>query len=265
MAYAAIFPQNFDHYKNIINGAGGTMNPDNPIKSAKWHVLAEGDSWFHFNALRIQENLLHALMFEKSTVIVNMALSGDNIIQMINPNIPGLFNKIRAKAFKAALKYREWDFILLSACGNDLIDAFDGGYDVGDSKKVKLIKACKKPNDYSDFLNLDELDTAINSIKESFDYMVQLIKETGGSKNHKTKIIAHTYDYFTLRDVQNGHKSIRQKALEKHNVPKTYWKQITGLLNDRLRDLLLSFNDSTKYPNVLVINTMDTLTPADQD
>lgn len=265
MSYKAHFARNLDDYKNKFYGPGGVLNPSDPALKADWHVLAEGDSWFNFNEIRLQENLLMELEFEKSTVICNLALSGDNVAQMINPKIPGAFNKSRAKSYKSALEFKQWDMILLSACGNDLIDSFVGGYDVGKDRKVKLIKACENPRDFKDFLNMDDLEIAIKSITESFAYMIKLIRETGKGKNKKTKIIAHTYDYFTLRDAPKGDKSRRQKALEKHKAPKTYWKQISGLINDRMAGFLLSFNDPLNYPNVFVINTMDTLTPADQD
>lgn len=265
MAYKALFARDFSDYKSRVNGSTGGLDQDDPIIGADWHVLAEGDSWFHVNKLRLQENLLQQLEFKKPTVIVNLAMGGDNVAQMINPAISGLFNKSRAKAYKSALEFRKWDQILLSACGNDLIDSFVGGYDVGENRKVKLIKTCENPKDFKDFLNMEDLEVAIKSIAESFANMIELIRNTGKGRNKKTKIIAHTYDYFTLRDAPKGDKSRRQKALEKHNVPKTYWKQISGLINDRLAGLLLSFNDSSKYPNLFVVNTMDTLTPADQD
>ena len=265
MSYRALFARNLIDYKNKFYGPDGALNPSDPALKADWHVLAEGDSWFHFNKLRPQENLLMQLEFARSTVVCNLALSGDNVAQMINPKIPGLFNKSRAKTYKSALELRRWDMILLSACGNDLIDAFVGGYDVGKDKKVKLIKSCENPKDFKDFLNMEDLEVAIKSISQSFAHMIKLIRESGKGKNEKTKIIVHTYDYFTLRDAPKGDKTRRQKALEKHGVPKTYWKQISGLMNDRLAALLLSFNNPSKYPNLHVINTMDTLTPADQD
>ena len=265
MSYKALFVRGFDDYKSRFYGPGRSMNSSDPVFSADWHVLAEGDSWFNFNELRLQENLLQQLEFKKSTVICNLALSGDNVAQMINPKILGIFNKSRAKTYKLALELKQWDMILLSACGNDLIDSFVGGYDVGKDKKVKLIKSCENPKDFKDFLNMDDLEVAVNSITDSFANMIKLIRETGKGNNINTKIIAHTYDYFTLRDAPKGDKSRRQKALEKHNVPKTYWKQISGLINDRMAGFLLSFNDQKKYPNVFIINTMDTLTPADQD
>lgn len=250
----------FDTYKKALSGLDSKREQ---VIYAKWHVLAEGDSWFHFNRSPFkgpQENLLKTLEFKKSAVIVNMAMSGDNVAQMMNPNIPGFFNASRVATFKSALEYRKWDMILLSACGNDLIDAFDGGYDIG-TRKVKIIQACDNPTSFTDYLNLADLDDALESIKDSYSNLISIIRNAGGKKNDTTKIIGHTYDYFTLRNIKSKGKSKRQIALEKHGVPPTYWKQITGYLNDRLRGLLLSFNGA----NVVIVDTMDTLNPADQD
>ena len=257
---------NFDGnngYKDRVNGPRIIMNPSDPIKFAEWHVLAEGDSWFHFNRIGFQENLLQELEFSKTTVIVNMAMSGDNIAQMINHHTPGLFNSARVKAFKDAVAYVKWDFILISACGNDVIDAFDGGYDVGD-KKVQIIKSCSNPTSFLDFIDNDSLDATIISIKQSFDILISLVRGIDNRLNLETKIIAHTYDYFTLRNI-SGSKSTRYKALKRNKVPATYWKQITGLMNDRICVALLSFNNSIKYPNVVVVDTLGTLDQADQD
>ncbi|NOS97049.1 MAG: hypothetical protein HOP25_01070 [Methylotenera sp.] len=266
MSYKAII-NGYEEYKELRSGAGTITDEGRKINFCNSHILAEGDSWFHFNLLGVQENLLQSIEFSKPTAIANMALSGDDVSQMMDGSIKGFFNKSRVKHFKAAIAYQQWDMFLLSAGGNDLINAFDGGYKVSDTETVQIIK--KKDENSNGLSHLDYIDEkalkqALAHIKECFAQIIAMLRHD--SRHSQTPIIAHTYDYFTLRHCKNKKdKSIRQKALENCNVPKTYWKLITELMNDQLAQTLLTFNDDGTYPNVRVINTLSTLTQADQD
>jgi hypothetical protein len=268
MSYKAII-NGFEEYKSLRNGPGSLTEAGRNMNFCKSHILAEGDSWFHFNRLSmsVQENLLQSLSFSKTTAIANMALSGDDVSQMMDGSIKGFFNESRVKVFEAAIAYQQWSMFLLSAGGNDLINAFDGGYKVSDTETVQIIK--KKDEGSSGLSHLDYVDEkaltqALEHIKECFAQLI--VKLRHDEKHSQTPIIAHTYDYFTLRHCKNKKdKSIRQNALESCNVPKTYWKLITELMNDQLAQTLLTFNNNITYPNVRVINTLSTLTQADQN
>lgn len=83
-------------------------------------LLAEGDSWFTFSTqwLPRNSNLLFGLDVPERTFIANCATPGDTLRHMVqfprNPAFAGSFSGPRA---------RIWDAVLLSAGGNDLIDA----------------------------------------------------------------------------------------------------------------------------------------------
>jgi hypothetical protein len=82
----------------------------------RYRLLAEGDSWFTLGGLPTS-NLLFSMRFAAPTVIVNCALPGDTIrhISEIASN----------RELGAALDVRfgaQWDALLLSGGGNDLID-----------------------------------------------------------------------------------------------------------------------------------------------
>ena len=253
--------KSFVDYKNLTDGPLSKLRPDLSLKNRDWHVLAEGDSWFSFSSKNLNCNLLTVLEFNKSTAICNLSCPGDNVDQMMNDSKKGLFNSRRVKIFKRAVKHRKWDLFLLSAGGNDLIDAFDGGYEVSQKIKLKIIKSDKNGNDYLDYLDLNALQLALEHIKSCYQAMIDIFRSSKANKN--TKIISHTYDYFTIRNIKDKKdKSSRQKALEGHGVPRIYWKQIVTHMNQALSDALFSFNDPAK--NIYIVRTIDTLVPADE-
>lgn len=91
-----------------------------PLSEYGKRLLAEGDSWFTFSTLWLprNSNLLFGLDVPESAAIVNCAAPGDTLRHMLrfprNPGFAGLLHGAEA---------RIWDAILISAGGNDLIDA----------------------------------------------------------------------------------------------------------------------------------------------
>lgn len=249
-------------YENLTTGPVSSISPDKSLNWCDWHVLAEGDSWFSFNKITdLNGNLLSVLEFEKPTAICNLSFPGDNVAQMMDGTEKGILNKKRVAVFKKAVASRKWHMFLLSAGGNDLIDAFDGGYSISDNKKVQIIKKDTQGNDYLDYIDTVALKLALDHIKECYQIMIDIFRSD--DQNKRTKIISHTYDYFTIRDCKNKKdKSIRQAALEKNGVPRIYWKQIVTHMNLALSEVLLSFNDHSN--NIYIVRTLDTLTPADE-
>ncbi len=84
-------------------------------------LLAEGDSWFTLGGLNLQQNsnLLYELEVQTSTIVVNCAYPGDTLLQMVaGINDPDFDRMLRKKNFA-----RYWEAIVVSAGGNDLIDA----------------------------------------------------------------------------------------------------------------------------------------------
>lgn len=253
--------RSFDGFLKAL-GTDSPFKPSERPSAFKYRVLAEGDSWFHLNEIRPLENIILSCSPPKSTFIVNMALSGDTVQQQsgINPN--GLFNKKRIKIRDRAVKNYKWDYFLLSAGGNDLKNAFVGEYKIK-GQKIQLLKECKKPTDYKDFINEELLNQVMDEIKFGYGLLINQLRL---GQNKDARIVGHTYDYFTMRNcTKNKDKSERQKLLEKLGVPSTYWKSISAYMNDRLAEALLSFNNNPFFPNVTIINTLSCLHQADQE
>ena len=98
------------------------LNSNDPpnIESRGYRFLAEGDSWFSIGALNPAKNsnLLFEMAFEKSSCAINCASPGDTLRRMSQMNTDRDFIRLLA-----GVESRAWDGVLLSAGGNDLIDA----------------------------------------------------------------------------------------------------------------------------------------------
>ena len=103
--------------KVVFNAWDNKPEPDFGLFAQ--HLLAEGDSWFAWSRLdfRPSSNILEALEFDRKTLIVNLAYTGDVMRNMGNSATnPALGSELRGASY---------DGILLSGGGNDLIDALE--------------------------------------------------------------------------------------------------------------------------------------------
>lgn len=222
------------------------------------HILAEGDSWFHFGytpAIGEARNLLDALKFNKSTVIANIARTGDTI-----KHIADLASN---SDLKAALAYRKWDLILLSVGGNDLIDALTGDYSIN-GNKIEILNQSVSSTDFMDYVNTVNLAALLAHIEGYYKFVAAKRVTIGHGLNRETTIVAHSYDYITARKSPAkffgmklgpwAHRAFKDK---KYNVPKSLWQEITDYIFKQLADRLHALQNS--IPNLVVINTLDTL------
>lgn len=232
-----------------------------PGTSYAKHVLAEGDSWFHFGytpAIGQVRNLLDALVFEQPTVIANIACSGDTIKQIAelaaNPDLDH------------ALAYRKWDLILLSAGGNDLIDALTGNYRI-DGRRIEILNRAVVSADFMDYINQANLAALLDHIEAYYRHVAQLRDTAANGLNRDTVIVAHCYDYITARKAPArflGHtlgpwawKAFRH---QRYRIDAKLWRDITDTLFGALAERLGMLGQS--IPGLIVVDTLDTLTRA---
>jgi len=92
-----------------------------PLSSYGRRLLAEGDSWFTLGSLNLlhNSNLLFELEVATSTVIVNCAYPGDTLRRMVDGINDADFDRLLRKRNFASF----WEAVIVSAGGNDLIDA----------------------------------------------------------------------------------------------------------------------------------------------
>ena len=113
-------------------------DPPPPLADFGRRLLAEGDSWFTIGTLNLADasNLLFTLQFAKSTAIINCAYPGDTLSHIAsNLRDPHFDSLLRGPKFKSF-----WEAILLSAGGNDLIDAAQAPPTVAGGQPAPLAK-----------------------------------------------------------------------------------------------------------------------------
>ena len=197
------------------------------------HYLAEGDSWFSLSDV-LSPSFLYRfgnnVPLKQSTLIVNCSYPGDTLAKMVdwtrNKNFPKLLAR---KKFGW-----EWDGILLSAGGNDIIEAT--------LAPTGILQASASPTGFKDFIVSDAMTTLENHLEEFFRYLVSLRDTSEIVANRTIPIFYHTYGYPTPR---NAPASISgpwlYKAFMQKNIPTQYWNALSDALMNELAELLRGF------------------------
>lgn len=148
-------------------------------------ILAEGDSWFSFGAIP-GNNLLNELRFERHTIIVNAAYPGDTIRHMseLSDTLP-----LRRMLFARNFAF-EWDLLLLSGGGNDLIDA---------ARNIIVAPPAGPSADPLDYINDPRLATLIGDVQAGYRRIASLRDASQIPFNRLAPIVVHQYDLATPR------------------------------------------------------------------
>lgn len=210
------------------------------------HYLAEGDSWFSLSDI-LSSSFLYRfgnnVPLNHSTLIVNCAYPGDTLARMVdwgkNKNFPKLLAK---KKFGW-----EWDGVLLSAGGNDIIEAA--------LAPIGILQECASPASFQDFIVRDAMTTLGNHLENRFQHLVNLRDTSEITANCTIPIFYHTYGYPTPRNVPASVSGPwLYKAFTQKNIPHQYWNDLSDALMNELADLLRSLvNIST---NLRMIDTL---------
>lgn len=235
---------NIVDYPGFIQSTQTNILLGNPIYDKK--VLAEGDSWFHIGGntgVFNERNLLDAVNFNnKHTLLLNMALSGDTMARMSD--------RMNSPSFYRVMKTYSWNLILLSAGGNDLIDALteQGNYRYK-NKTLSVIQSNATPNDYLSFINLDDLELFKASVLDSFN---KFTSEKSKTTNSNIPVVLHIYDFPTPRNAPARMFMFKKgpwlyKALKDKKVPDKFWVDITDHIFNALASTLLELDGTNNF------------------
>lgn len=227
-------------------------NPDDP--TYRYRILAEGDSWFSIGAIP-SSNLLFELQFKDPTIILNLAYPGDTIEHMsslaANPDLLRL-------TFNQRFGY-EWDLILLSGGGNDIIDQ---------AGVILSRQSVNSSTVVEDYIDAGALNACLKTIRKGYEQVVA-IRDKKGGLNRDKPIVLHAYDYAVPRNAPARFLFAGvlgpwlYSVMMQRGVPKPMQIPIAKYLIDKLSETLLGLADkSTGLPNVFVVNTLGTLTPS---
>ena len=219
-------------------------DPDD--KRYKRRYLAEGDSWFSLGGVPY-ENLLMELDLPERSVVVNIAEPGDEIVRLASPAHVKVFTRLVAKKSTAY----DWNAILLSGGGNDLID------------RAGLIL---RPGATADeCINQTELGKCMREIAAGYRALAE-IRDASNSPNAGVTMIAHTYDYPTPRNAPALFFGSKVRgpwlfgAFVEKEIPEALWIPVSDRLMDTLAQTILGLAAGTKaIAQFKVVDTRGTL------
>ncbi len=216
------------------------------------HYLAEGDSWFSLAALP-GGNLLQELELARSSLVVDCASPGDTLTHVVdwvsNPQFTNLFANRLAES---------WDALLVSAGGNDLIDAALASPGILRDVAAGASVSAGECIDETAFAALERY------LRANFAELVKL-RDAAPSPNKNVPIVVHTYDFATPRPAPALALGLLpasgpwlSKAFEQHGIPPSLWVAVADDLQRRLAAILTTLG----LPRVFVVDTLGTLTRA---
>lgn len=217
-------------------------------------LLAEGDSWFTFSTrwLPRNSNLLFGLDVPERTFIANCATPGDTLRHMLqfqhNPAFAGLL--FGAKA-------RIWDAVLLSAGGNDLIDAAgvsprDGNGRLRPAADRLLLTPPEAASGFAGTRFISEPGWAALATYLRLN-LRQLADARDAGVNRATPMVLHTYHVPAARPagVAGARLGWLWAAFQAYGIPVDERQPLTDALFGRLRALWRAADADSGLPDAL--------------
>lgn len=145
-------------------------------------ILAEGDSWFayprRFLLFGKDANIIDWLAERNNLVIYNTSSNGDEAVAMLSGDQK--FSLIKR------LKHTEFDYLLFSGGGNDVVGRFDFDFFVQEKQPGGTWRTCIRD---------DRLALKIGQIEAVYRMLCELVGEH--SKNPNIRVVTHTYEELT--------------------------------------------------------------------
>ncbi len=216
------------------------------LERSELKVLAKGDSWFSTGSFPVC-NMLQQMQFSRSACILNLAIPGDTAAAM-SERIQNWNDEFSFQV--GAHDAPRWDAILMSAGGNDLINALP-----------HLIRGGINSHRASDYVDSEALFALEQGLVASYARIVSF-RDRESSPNRGVPIFVHSYDYMTpscaparfydLVTITGPWLSPQMRA-----VPRHLWIPLSNYLIDRVANTLRSLE--VTLPNFVVIDTRGTL------
>jgi hypothetical protein len=255
-----LIPVPVGHYLNT--------NDPFPLADYNWQFLAEGDSWFSLTSQKLQnQNLLPRLQFPPKSAAINCAKPGDVAGSMFTRN----------PQFKSLLGGQWWVGILISASGNDLIDAIN-------VSPIDPVTHALRPLKERILRTAEEVGHSTNAYdyvsSEGFDALAgyllwwfsSLVDWRDGGKSKDRPVFMHTYAIPVPRPagVPGNAKGWLHPALQAFCVPPELHRGVADIIFGKLRSFLLGLDTDAssgyRLPSFHVFDSAAIdLVPADPD
>lgn len=234
-----------------VDYGGDIDNPDSSLFDHR--ILAEGDSWFTLGGIPTS-NLLFSMRFDDSTIIVNCGYPGDTI-----KNMAQIVNNADLREAMSKWYGSDWDLILLSGGGNDIID-----------DAWKIVKPRTGSGSGADaWIDQNELAHTLQVVDQGYRDIIALRDDPDSSCINKP-VVVHTYDWVTPRNSPARFIMVPvfgpwlYHAMKDAAVPVSRWNDVSDYILGALRDTIQGLaTGPNALPNFHVVTTQDTLVPAD--
>ena len=223
-----------------------------PLSDYGWRLLAEGDSWFSLTATgRYSSNLLHELRLPRSAAIVNCAAPGHTLQRMVDRRADGSCQRLLCAP---RLAYA-WDAVLLSAGGNDLIAAAAtpladaAGVPTPPSQRLlRSVDEVPHAQHAADWVSDAGWAVLADHLRLNFATFMHWC-DSGPSAGRP--LLLHTYATPVARPSGAGLalQGWLYPVLLRYGVPAAWQQALTELLFERLRRLLMGFDQASGGPD----------------
>jgi hypothetical protein len=246
--------------KPVVYPADYLFRPDPPSLAAFGRrLLAEGDSWFTIGSLNLPQasNVLFKLEFEQSHVIVNCAYPGDTLQHMVDHVHDPYFDRLLRRPRFASY----WEALLISAGGNDLIDAVRvppvdaKGWPIPADRRLLLTPAEAAANASASAAAASHVSDAGWDRLAAYLHanFAELVARRDQGPSASRPIFLHTYAVPTVRPAGTvgSPQGWLYPACVTAGVPEPLWQGVAEELFERLRRLLLGLADGSGQAHAL--------------
>ncbi len=222
--------------------------------------LAQGDSWFSIGTIPpwSTTNLLQQMVLSRPTLAVNCARPGVELTHMTDTSTARVFLNL----LNGNIAW-QWDALLMSGGGNDLIDAANTSPNATLDKRL-LLKSGEWGNDAtpSRYLSDAGWTTFASHIRDVVDLL--LAQRDKKAINRGVPVFFHTYDYVTPRDAPAGlgNGPWLFKALNAYGIPSADWNAVSDELMNRHAAMWLDLAQTLVGKNVHVVDSRGAATRA---
>ncbi len=216
--------------------------------------LAQGDSWFSIGHLPpwSTTNLLQQMVLSRSAVAVNCARPGVELAHMTDTSTARVFLDL----LNGVVAW-QWDAILVSGGGNDLIDA--ANTPAGAPMNLRLLLRADEwaspALGATRYLSAPGWATFANHME---DVLLRMLAQRDRSINHGVALVLHTYDFLTARNAPAGiglgpwlYKALR----DGYNIPAADWVALADELINRLAAMWLALASKHAARNLKIVDT----------
>ena len=213
----------------------------------RYRFVAEGDSWFSLGdtLAPLTSNIVLELLRVNTAndVVVNCASPGETLKRMVDALSDPNFNRLLD-----GVQQRRWDALLLSAGGNDLIEAcaLPADHAPADRLLLRPEEHVPNPSEGRHYVSQAGWDRLAGYLRHN---IATLVQRRDGSKSRsgdwKAPVFLHTYHRPVVRDAPTGgsgpwlYRALSQPAFA---IPAEHRQRVSDELFGRLRSTLLGLH-----------------------